>query len=549
MRAYNVLGSTVLLAVLLAREGGALSLQTANVNDDGVLLAGNGVGAATVSAAVARIELDLTNLALARNQQSKSAAGAKSEWPSVPLLQATLANGKEIACINCDEQLFVQYVSDQKHGLKGNHLLPDCFTTTTASPPLPGGRHQDSDGKHPNAPGYGKWAGGGNKSNLLSAKKNINRGKASMPSRTLACGVTASYLHTGQLDAMKPRLQQLWAERRLVVGHGPNPLHQRMGFLDVLVQLARSSPFLSQQDCSGQNVPHCGTLISGLKPAASMVQLRHDLITTFGQEFLDAHKFDQRNDAPEQRRRVQALLAALKHSFSFYRQGCLFTSKSASGSKECDVTKPTDVIGQIACNPDTDTVADDCMYAELRQCKSCGAAHFFEYARFHGPLALFGTRQKRDWVMGQCEEFSRAGYALLASLGWEARYVLDFTDHVWIEVKLPHPDTGKMGWVHADPSEGVLDAPLMYETGWGKQLTMIFAFTPWNVEHVTRTYTANYPETVARRGIPENLLDEVLQTANRRLQYELPISKWGYAAISKNRSLEEVSLWSHFQAH
>jgi len=543
-----MLGSAVLLAALMVSGGGALSVQTANVDDGKALLGGNGAGATTVSDAVARIELDLTNLELAHNQQGKLVTGIKHEWPAVPLLQATLANGKEVACINCDEQLFVRWVSDQKLGSEANHLQSDCVTPTPSPLSLPASQQKDKNGKHPNAPGYGRWANV-NKSNLLSAKRNIDHGKAAVPSKTLPCGVTASYLHTAQLEAMKPRLHQLWAERRLVVGHGPNPLHQRMGFLDVLMQLARSSPFLTNQDCSGQNVPHCGTLISGLKPAASITQLHHDLSTTFGQEFLDAHKFDPTRDAHEQHRRVQALLAALKHSFSFYRQGCLFTSKSTNGSVECDLHKPTDVIGQIACNPETDTVADDCMYAELRRCTSCGAAHFFEYARFHGPLALFGTRHKRDWVMGQCEEFSRAGYALLASLGWEARYVLDFTDHVWIEVKLPHRDTGTMGWVHADPSEGVLGSPLMYENGWGKQLTMIFAFTPWKVEHVTQTYTAKYSETVLRRGIPEDLLHDVVQAANKRLQYELPIESWGYAAISKNRSLEEVSLWSHFQAH
>lgn len=105
-------------------------------------------------------------------------------------------------------------------------------------------------------------------------------------------------------------------------------------------------------------------------------------------------------------------------------------------------------------------------------------------------------------------------------------------------------------WVHADPSEGVLDSPLMYEQGWGKKLTMIFALTPWNVEHVTSRYTANYKATVARRGLMEDVLGRVLAEANQRLKYELPTKPWGYGSgglpTSSDLTLEELALWSHF---
>merc|ERR1719329_745 len=163
-------------------------------------------------------------------------------------------------------------------------------------------------------------------------------------------------------------------------------------------------------------------------------------------------------------------------------------------------------------------------------------------------LALFATSKERHGVMGQCEEFSRAGHALLASSGYAVRYVLDFTDHVWVEVQMPKGEHGR--WIHADPSEGVLDSPLMYEEGWGKQLTMIFAFTPQSVEHVTRTYTKQYEETVGRRGVSEKDLNSAIAEANRRLNFELPMRPFGYtfssADSSKSRSLEEIALWSHF---
>jgi peptide-N4-(N-acetyl-beta-glucosaminyl)asparagine amidase len=278
-------------------------------------------------------------------------------------------------------------------------------------------------------------------------------------------------------------------------------------------------------------------------------ELRQELVATFGMEFIEEHEFKTSWTEAEMRTRVKTLLSALKHSYRFYRQTCLTHEE---GDEKCDRKEQALLVGQIACAPEYDTIADDCVYAELRHCSDCnGTSRFFEYARFHGPLQLFGTRRNRDWVMGQCEEFSRAGYALLASLGYEARYVLDFTDHVWIEVRLP--SGGNSTWFHADPSEGVLDSPLMYEKGWGKQLSMIFAFTPMSVEHVTARYTNDYQATVYRRGISEEQLEAVLTEANERLKYELPMNKWGYTSEashqwrSVDRSFEEIALWSHFE--
>jgi len=363
--------------------------------------------AATRAAALRlRLELDLATFSLS----------PPSLLPAVPLLSAQLG-GSEVLCLNCDAELFSQWL------VRG------------VSQQLAAG-NGSSGAKHPNAPGYKAWA------SLLST----------VP-------VAASHVQYSELVQLRPKLRALWAERRLVVGLGVNPLHQRMDLVEVLVHLARNSPAL----------------------AAAPADLRLALEATFGSAFLANLTHNAWLPVQEQRRRVQTLLSALKHSFRFYRQGCL-AGGSCNGSSQ--------LLGQIACAPAEDTADDACVYAELRHC-NCGA--FFEYARLHGPLALLRTRLSRDWVMGQCEEFSRAGHALFTQLGYNARYVLDFTDHVWLEVWLG----GK--WVHADPSEAVLDSPLMYEGGWGKKLSMIFAFTPSYAEHVTASYTADYPATVHRQ--------------------------------------------------
>jgi len=478
--------------------------------------------------------VDLTTLALVNS----SAGGARTRR-GLSYVNATLPGGSEVACLNCDSAAFSEWVDDlivsESHGR--------CARRNGTAHATHGKWHV---GKHPNAPGYDQWEAGEPGVSLAGVR-------AGSPGGAPACSsgpVGTHYLQDWDLESHMPRLQELWSERRLVVGPGMNPLHKRMDFADVLVRLSRDSPALVPKDCTAElsrRSPKCGALLNnGMVNGASAAELRHALETTFGAQFLRENEFNPSWSEDEQRAHMQALLSAMKHSYRFYRQACL---AHEPGDEHCDTKAPSAVLGQIACKPEEDGLPDGCVYADLRSCGACGAGgpRFFEYARLHGPLALFGTRHTRDWVMGQCEEFSRAGHALFASLGYEARYVLDFTDHVWIEVGLRRGD--ETVWLHADPSEGVLDRPLMYEKGWGKKLTMIFAFTPWDIEHVTARYTEDYAATVARRMIPEGTLDGLLEEARRRLTYELPRHTWGHVSSgrSRDRGLEEIALWSHWE--
>jgi len=525
------------LAALLAANAAAVAAGLRGAHEDAALQPPRATLAAGPKA-----EIDLVNFSLLK---SGGEALAGNQWS--PLASALLPDGKEVACLNCDANLFEAWVDEISNG-------------PLAQKPENDGELY-SGGKHPNAPGYDEWqaknagAQQEKKSALLQRLRNANATNSTDAHQRHQINVSVRNLGPSEMEAERPRLQQLWAERRLVLGWGAqDPVQRQMDFVQALVSLARGSPALVPEDCGRHKheAPVCGALLSDMQPVAKEGELHDSLADLFGERFLRENRHDPKLAPKEQRRRVTNLLQKLKADYHFYRQGCLADDIDghAKSDEKCSAA-PTQMVGRIACAPEMDRLQDDCVYAELRRCSSgCSSKRFFEYARFHGPLALFSTKGNRGAVMGQCEEFSRAGYAMLASAGYEARYVLDFTDHVWVEVKLPSETNATATWVHADPSEGVLDQPLMYEQGWGKQLTMIFAFTPWEVEHVTTRYTAKYQETVRRRGFPEANLNAVLAEANGRLAYELPLHSWGYNSGftgSKGRSLEDVAMWSYFE--
>lgn len=90
------------------------------------------------------------------------------------------------------------------------------------------------------------------------------------------------------------------------------------------------------------------------------------------------------------------------------------------------------------------------------KCKTCRIVTRFP--RYNSPVKLFETRT------GRCGEWANAFTALCIAMGYTARLVLDWTDHVWTEVFIPEWNR----WVHCDACEPLFDKPLTYEKGWGK---------------------------------------------------------------------------------
>lgn len=183
--------------------------------------------------------------------------------------------------------------------------------------------------------------------------------------------------------------------------------------------------------------------------------------------------------------------------------------------------------------PETeDEKTGDASRVEVYTCRLCKLQTTFP--RFNSPRALFKSRR------GRCGEFANLFGTYCRALGFDTRYLLDFTDHVWTEVW----SVRQQRWIHADSCEGLVDRANMYEQGWGKKLNYAIGATHDSVADVTKRYTRKFysDEFQARRrefATDENTSDRAFLQMDGALRQMNNIGKGRLEELEKRKKAEE----------
>mmetsp|Transcript_3126 Transcript_3126/g.4505 ORF Transcript_3126/g.4505 Transcript_3126/m.4505 type:complete len:1057 (-) Transcript_3126:831-4001(-) len=169
---------------------------------------------------------------------------------------------------------------------------------------------------------------------------------------------------------------------------------------------------------------------------------------------------------------------------------------------------------------------------EVYNCTLCNTETTFP--RYNSPRALLKSKR------GRCGEFANLFGTYCRALGFDTRYILDFTDHVWVEVW----SVRQQRWLMADSCEGLIDRPNMYEQGWGKKLSYAVGATHDSVADVSKRYTRKFLsddfQTRRREFSPNEVMsDQVFMQMNGTVRQTSNMAKGRAEELDKRAKMEE----------
>jgi len=169
---------------------------------------------------------------------------------------------------------------------------------------------------------------------------------------------------------------------------------------------------------------------------------------------------------------------------------------------------------------------------EVYNCTLCNTETTFP--RYNSPRALLKSKR------GRCGEFANLFGTYCRALGFDTRYILDFTDHVWVEVW----SVRQQRWLMADSCEGLIDRPNMYEQGWGKKLSYAVGATHDSVADVSRRYTRKFLsdefQTRRREFSPSEVMsDQVCMQMNGTVRQMSNMAKGRAEELDKRAKMEQ----------
>ena len=204
-----------------------------------------------------------------------------------------------------------------------------------------------------------------------------------------------------------------------------------------------------------------------------------------GSRAIEDIKFVEGRGVNETGAALLPMLHWFRGAYPYYHQACL----------QC-ATGDTVRLGTMRSNASEELFA--AARTEIYHCAACRV-----YSRFPRYNQL---RKVLEEGRGRCGEYSMVFYHLMLALGYKTRWVVDWTDHVWVEVLV------EGSWVHIDPCEAAYNDKKMY-VGWGKKHTYIVAFSAGGEDIEFEDVTAEYADDMAQVRSRRDLSDADFATA------------------------------------